>query len=169
MKQIGLRLFFVLVVLLLANGSALAQDDWGDEEQTDSLALDESDSLDAAEICFRDVFQTRKSDRKAKFFSIGWEHVANNRYIDPDDDFMFRFKDVRPKVKTISYYYNNLKKTKDKTVLCYMGEITKVDRYKIEVHCGYWESDTRAAGHLYIVEMIDGEWQITSSAIEWMI
>lgn len=143
-------------------------DDWDDEER-DSLKLEPEDSLDLAEACFRDMFFTHKARGKRKYFVIGWEHLAKHKYSDPDADFVARFNKIRPKVKKLSYYYDNEKKLTGKVLMFYMGDIWKIDDDLAIVRCGYWYSDDEAYGCRYLMKYEDGLWQVKKSFIEWQM
>ncbi|MBI1184289.1 hypothetical protein GC194_08450 [bacterium] len=171
----------VLTIFLLAFGSfsAFAQD-WdafitaysgaNESDATDSV-MSADDSLELAELTFRNLFANNKAvkPRKSKFYIISFLHCARHMYIDPDGPFMASLQDVRPKVRKTSFYYNNEKKLYGEVIFFFITEMKITGKNSAIVRGGYYQSDDACAGHLYTIRKVDGVWDIKHVVEEWVL
>lgn len=173
------KLLFFIVFVFAVNTQVQAQD-WdafiaaytGDNgESADTLFLEGDDSLEIAELTFRNLFAYNKAHkpRKSKFYIVSFLHCARHMYLDPDGPFMASLQDIRPKVRKTSFYYNNEPKLYGKVMFFFITDMYMTGANTATVHGGYYQSDDACAGHKWSMKRVDGLWEIDRVVIEWAL
>jgi hypothetical protein len=145
---------------------------WGSEEvSADTFLMGPDDSMELAELTFRNLFANNKGvkPRKSKYYIISFLHCAPHKYIDPDGPFMATLQDVRPKVRKASYYYGNEEKLYGEVMFFFITEMRLTGKDSAVIKGGYYQNDTICAGHLYHMQRIDGVWDIRRVSVEWVL
>jgi len=178
-NKIMKTLAFVFLGLFFGVSSSFAQD-WdafisayagGDEVSGDTLNMNGDDSLELAELTFRNLFANNKAvkPRKSKCYVISFLHCARHMYIDPDGPFMASLQDVRPKVRKTSFYYKNEKKLYGEVIFFFITDMKMTGKNTAVIRGGYYQSDDACAGHLYTMKRISGVWDIERVVVEWVL
>lgn len=173
-----MRYTLLLLVLGFSSGNLLAQD-WdafidaymGTSADADSFKLDADDSLELSETAFRYIFDHNRAikPRKSKYFILSYLHCARHLSLDPDPPYMAALSDIKPRVRSSSFYFKNRKRLYGKVMFFFITEMEMTGRNKAEVRIGYYQTDDACAGHIYHFKRINGVWELQRSVIEWQL
>lgn len=163
--------------LSLASTGLMAQDIeafaalFEDEPMADTLEMNPEDSVDLAELAFRHMFKNNMciKPRKSKYYIISFLHCADHLYLDPEGYFMDRLQDIRPKVRSATYFYNRRDKLEGKVVIFFVTDMSLIAPDLAIVKGGYYQSMDACAGNRYLFRFDRGVWELERVVLEWQI
>ncbi|MGB0432027.1 MAG: hypothetical protein ACPGLV_16250 [Bacteroidia bacterium] len=176
-----MRIILTCLLFLLGSAQLTQAQNWdaviaafsddGGSTKAELDTMNAEDSLELAELAFRNLFANNKmvKPRKSKYYIISFLHCARHMYIDPDGPFMASLQDVRPKVKKTSFYYRKEKKLYDKVVYFFITEMIQINDNTAVIKGGYYQDDEHCAGHKYYMKRVDGYWEIERVSVEWAL
>ncbi len=133
-----------------------------------------AETLSIREATFRYQFQKNASGQQQKagayFLSLGRD--SKPEY--PDEDFLRRFVDVQPPVKSAAQCESSAEKgVRDKQtgvqgLIFYVGEIKWISDTEVEVSGGYYEAGLSASGNTYYLKKKDGKWVVERDQMHWI-
>lgn len=132
------------------------------------------EELDIREATFRYQFGENASgqQRTAKAFYLAI--VVGGKETDPDDNFLKRFADAKPKVKKVSECSASAergvvdRRTGEIGLIFRTGPIRWVSDTEAEISGGYYEAGLSASGNTYHLKKVGGRWKVTKDVMHWI-
>ena len=127
------------------------------------------------EATFRYLFRKNASSLKEKaqvyFLTLG--ELAQTQSHDPDDAFMRRFLDNKPRVSKRSKSIESPEGVKDMTtgetgLVFNVGAIEWISDEEVQVSGGYFEAGLSASGNTYHLIKKKGVWVVSTEKMHWI-
>jgi len=153
----------ILCLMIIATGFAAGEDR---ASQVD----------DIREAAFRYQFRKNASglQQKAKVYFLSVRNAQDEKNHDPDEAFMKRFADHKPRVAKASEAHASSEggvrdmKTGERGLLFDLGEIRWISDDTVEIDGGYYEGGLSASGNTYFLKKKTGKWIVERDRMHWI-
>lgn len=132
------------------------------------------EELDIREATFRYQFGKNASGQQKTAKNFYLAIATGDKESDPDDAFMKRFAENKPKVKKLSECHASAqegvvdKMTGESGLIFKTGGIRWVSDAEAEIAGGYYEAGLSASGNTYYLKKVSGRWKVIKDVMHWI-